>query len=397
MHVPARWLPPSRAAEAAAETGGRTGRARSIAPALLGYALAVALGALLALLVVEQTPAVVRRVQHAYAAQFAPTPRLRSLSGTLLYTVARGEQATVFALPPGAKAQPAATGGGDRTGAIASADGRQLLALVSPCPRCAALYELRDVASGATRTIGSAPPRAPGDLALPDAAFSADGARIAFVETGADSPTPRVFILDQRSGARRPLAPFDARSQAGPVWSPDGRTVAYLSGGEETGVIAVNVATGEARALNDQLDHAADLSWSPDGRYLSLRRDGQLWLIEAKSGHGFQLPLNGVVKAIGGWSPNSRALVVLTGEATVTGAPAETALSVIVASVEGGPAISVQRAVAAVAPRWSPDGKEIARVVGGEDGWTIVSGAPAGAPGRKLASGTGSVALDDWK
>ena len=397
MRVQARWLQHSRATRGVAEPGRRDRPARALPSALLGYLIAAALGVLLALFIVKETPAAVRGIQHAYDAHFAPRPQLRSLSGALLYTVAHDEGADVLALPAGGGARSATNRDGVRSGAVVSPDGRQLLALYSPCPRCAPLYELRDVASGATRTIGSGPRRLDGGLSTPDAAFAPDGSRVAFVEAGADSPTPRVFILDQRDGARRPLAPFDPRSQSFPVWSPDGHTVAYLSGVAETAVIAVNVATGDARALNDQLDHAADLGWSPDGRYLSLRRDGQIWLIEAASGHGFPLPVDDAVQAIGGWSPNGRALIALVSEAATIGDPSEPTLSVVVAPVGGGPAVVAQRGVAAVTPHWSPDGSEIAWVVGGESGWAILRGAPTGGVGRKLAAGVGVVALNDWK
>jgi len=385
-------------AEPVRGNGAGSAAGRALRSPWVTYAASIGLGLIAAAVIVREAPRIVSAIRHALPHATASAPRRPpSIPGTLLYTTLGDDGAALYGVTAGSKPATAGPAAGYRITAIASADGAQLVTLRADCPRCVALYELRDVKTGATRVIGSAPSRPSDDALRPDAAFSADGRRVAFTEAGVDSPTPRIFVLDERSGTRVPLAPNDPQPQESPVWSPDGASVAYLAGGDLTVVELANVATGVARPLNDRLDHASDLAWSPDGRFLSLLHAGQLWLIDAKDGHGFQLPAPGNVVAIGGWSPGSRSLAVLSADEPASSAGPAPLLAIAVVPVEGGAPLILQTGVAKAAPRWSPDGRYVGWAWPMAGGWALWATPATGGSAMRLASGKGAVTLDSWR
>jgi dipeptidyl aminopeptidase/acylaminoacyl peptidase len=118
---------------------------------------------------------------------------------------------------------------------------------------------------------------------LADAQISPDGSRVAYV----------VRTIDRESNAYRSgiwLVPADGSSEgtrftsgpgqdALPRWSPDGKTLAFVSDRDAAGgdakkrkpknVYVLSVAGGEARKLTSFDEDAGDLTWSPDGRQLA--------------------------------------------------------------------------------------------------------------------------------
>ncbi len=106
--------------------------------------------------------------------------------------------------------------------------------------------------------------------AVGDPAVSPEGARVAFVvatsDLGENTTRTRVWIDD---------APVTAGDHDGnPVWSPDGRYLAFTSRrGEKKGDSTLHIlpvtAAGEVRTVCTMPDGLGDISWSPDGRWLA--------------------------------------------------------------------------------------------------------------------------------
>ncbi|MHB8577757.1 MAG: TolB family protein [Dehalococcoidia bacterium] len=320
------------------------------------------------------------------------------MPGSLMYTVTLDDRSFVQATrADGAapRSRPLATGSDLFGDAVSSPgpDGTQIAYLHAGCPRCTAVYELRDLTSGAVREIGSSPLTPPLAGAPTGLAWSGDGARIAFVEQGLDAPQPRLFVFDQVTNERRALAPADPEPQAEPTWSPDGSMVAYLAGGPASVVTAVDVQSGVVRRLNDQLPGAAGLAWSPDGRYLSVLQAGQVWLVDTTDGHGFQLQAPGSAVRFAGWAPGSRSLLVITDE-SFGGIQNR---SLVTVPVDGGSPQRLAVAATVDSARWSADGRYIAWATADAHRWSVWMAPSNGGSTRRLASGTGSVTLDDWR
>jgi len=112
--------------------------------------------------------------------------------------------------------------------------------------------------------------------------WSPDGRSIAFVSNRAPDPDrsgdSNVYVIEARAGAEaRPVTTFPGPDGGRPAWSPDGQWIAYLQGDEPrfhaynlNKLAVVPAAGGAARVLTPTLDRAVDgpIWWSADGQSL---------------------------------------------------------------------------------------------------------------------------------
>jgi dipeptidyl aminopeptidase/acylaminoacyl peptidase len=99
--------------------------------------------------------------------------------------------------------------------------------------------------------------------------FSADGVHLACsVEEppkGAEHPT-HIWLLDTRSGEFQQFT-TSKKSERMPRWSPDGRTLAFLSDRDERNQIySIRLDGGEGRAVTSGKNAVGSFQWSPDGK-----------------------------------------------------------------------------------------------------------------------------------
>ncbi len=229
--------------------------------------------------------------------------------------------------------------------------------------------------------------------------ISADGERVAFAWTGESGVPDDKEIYVQMVGSGPPLKLTDGPGNAEtPVWSPDGRQVAYLrSGIPQPGYYAVPAMGGLERRLAPALDPpprsgssgGCNFDWSPDGRTLVIadrREPGaprSLFLLDLSSGSVTDLGVNGVFVASPVFSPDGQWIAFVQG-------PSFLSHDIHVLPAAGGAAkrlTSDGRWVAGIA--WTPDSRHLvfsSRRSGPFSLWTIP--AAGGAVGPIALSGT---------
>ncbi|WP_430542810.1 amidohydrolase family protein [Streptomyces iconiensis] len=177
------------------------------------------------------------------------------------------------------------------------ADGGRIFPALSPdgarlaCLDMAGNLLVKDLKAGTERTLAA--PLGAGGLPGPPT-WSADGRRIALCDRNRLNYRFRegynlIRVVDAGSGedtlhALAPHASLSDRYASGPVWSPDGRSMAVISESAlwVLPVRADGTPDGAPRRLSDEAaDHP---SWSGDSRTLLYVSSGRLRLADARSG-----------------------------------------------------------------------------------------------------------------
>jgi len=235
-----------------------------------------------------------------------------------------------------------------------------------------------------------------------DVNLSPDGKLIVWTEGGHDGFGIRLAPLADPSSQRTisACAAGTHGMESEPVFSPDGKQIAFLSdctADHKPAIFLADVAGGAPQQLTELDGYAHQLAWSPDGEQLSflyvpgsMRRPSPVAPEPLPSGvigvEGIMIQRVAAVDASGGqlreftpenlyvyeydWSPDSTSLAY-----TAAPPPGENNwwVAKLYTQAEGGPAKAIVdpgtvtgslHGLQMAVPRWSPDGKRIAFIGG---------------------------------
>jgi hypothetical protein len=197
--------------------------------------------------------------------------------------------------------------------------------------------------------------------------WSPDGRRIAFVSDR--DGNREIYVMSASGSNPQNLTRHDAEDWT-PAWSPDGRRIAFSSFREGNWDIYVMDANGSnVRRLTE--NDAADYSpaWSPDGSHIAFvsDRDGNLevYTMNADGSNQTRFTRDGATDQSPAWSSDGTLLVWESYR--------EGNMELYVANADGSDVQNLSRDSFANAhgPTWSPWGKHIAFFSNRDGGWNI--------------------------
>jgi len=256
---------------------------------------------------------------------------------------------------------------------------------------------------GAPRPLLS-PSQAARLVSVSDPVWSPDGRRIAFT-AGCPTCTPRLYVV-ATSGRHLREIPTGPGGVHSPGWSPRGDAIVFTrQRGEDQFIVAVNLRTDRVRVINSEPETADNSdstpAWSPDGRRIVFARelhheDVTLWLVPAAGGSRRLLIRhdNAFDQSHPQWSPDGKHVVFMQAtNRSVT-------WDLYVFDTATGTASRLTRDPHnEFDPAWAPDGKSVAFAsdAASRAGFRSVYIIGAGGSGlRRLTDGPADDSMPSW-
>jgi Tol biopolymer transport system component len=194
----------------------------------------------------------------------------------------------------------------------------------------------------------------PGENADIDADWSPDGSMVVFARS-VDGAGRGLYIVQRAGTGLRQLTSRDDRS---PVWSPNGKTIAFTrtEGGLDS-VRTIDLPTGRSRVL---VISARDPAWSPDGSKVTVVTSFfDVDVIDLKSRRLRQVVHRKLDVADPAWSPDGRQIAFEDNADVPAGKPDVPGISEIyVVNIDGTGLRRLTRdRKTDWTPTWTPDGQ----------------------------------------
>ena len=185
--------------------------------------------------------------------------------------------------------------------------------------------------------------------------WSPDGSRIAFtqVELEGNDIITVVWVMNATGTDPQELA----REASGPTWSPDSRSIAYVSSADQIHVRIIEADASGDRRLTDESVDAFQPAWSPTADEIAFRTlaGSEIMLIPADGGIPLDLTDGQGVDDGPVWSPDGQRIAFNTSPPN---APLESEIAVM--NRDGtGRTLLTNRPGFDFNPDWSPDGSRI--------------------------------------
>lgn len=147
-----------------------------------------------------------------------------------------------------------------------------------------------------------------GDTVVPSLDWSPTGRQIVYsTYTGRNGGLRQLYVASLRTGRVTRLT-YLATGATDPVWSPNGRWIAFVGDVAPGRIYLLSAKTHQVRALGNAT--GGDLAWSPDGTRLVFNSHGKLELVNVSNGRYRSLRVWGAQPS---WSPDGRWIVFTYG------------------------------------------------------------------------------------
>ena len=179
-----------------------------------------------------------------------------------------------------------------------------------------------------------------------DPVWSPDGREIAFTSGAPDS---EIYVMNA-DGSYVTQLTYDAEDGGNPSWSPDGRRIAFDSGIDGDDDIYVMNSDGSDVTLLAY--DALNPSWSPDGRQIVFQRNSWIYVMNSDGSDVTQLTSHDLTVGSPDWSPDGQQIAFV--------AEVGRYWRIFVMNADGSGMTQLTNSTGDdSSPSWSPDGRQI--------------------------------------
>jgi Tol biopolymer transport system component len=165
------------------------------------------------------------------------------------------------------------------------------------------------------------------------------------------------WFFDPAQGRMQRLTFQASQDNSGPVWSPDGKRIAFSSLRNNKWGLYLKPAdgTGTEQLLLESEDTKVPMSWSPDGKLLVYQQRNDIWVVSVEPAEGSRKPVSlvqtGANERLAQVSPDGKWMAYESNE---TGRA-----EIYIKSFPEGPGKWQVSTEGGQVPRWRGDGKEL--------------------------------------
>jgi Tol biopolymer transport system component len=254
----------------------------------------------------------------------------------------------------------------DERAAVWSPDGTKIAFVRSPTPDDTDIFVMNADGTDMARLTTDRARLTDGSVIEPQAVWSPDGTKIAFVKSSAPDDTD-IFVMNADGSNPKNLttSPDDEGS---PTWSPDGRQIAFVRvfpAGEgqvygKTKIFVMDADGGDqAQLLPGRTSRESTPDWSPDGEWIAFLSDGDIYVTQVGDIDQWrQLTDDPVDDLYPTWSPDGTEIAFYRYES-------QYATELYKVDSDGSNETRLRDSAYPYGLTWSPDGKHVAYLAEG--------------------------------